>query len=268
MTGEQMSKTLAFHVEHYMIAVAEHLMAKGAPISLVHSCGPYTEEDHVFPDVEGTLYFSKRFAEQLDGRGGVDLHWAGTSGWCLSNLDVPDSPNGDARWMGNGLMPEPERVAAFLDTYRLSPEQAGSTERPYYRSEGSDFPALLQRLAAYVPPRDSAGYKARPRFSTARDQAYSRRILDALTPQGKDPIVEVPLRSSELEALLHLLEYAQVSSGGLGPNDFASLLASDLEGRRGGGYDAVERHRSALTEAAARRQRIEAHRRRQQGEGG
>ncbi|MFE7169692.1 hypothetical protein [Streptomyces sp. NPDC057616] len=221
MADEQMSKTLAFHVEHYLIAVAEHLMARNVAIRRVYSCGPYTEEGHVFPDVEGTLYYSKHFGQQLDDQGGVDLHWSGTSGWRLGS-DDPETPDEDAHWMGTGLLPEPERVAAFLDTYRLNPEKAGSRERPYYRAEGRDFPALLQRLSAYLPARTSFEYATGVRFSTARDKAYARRVLNVLTPPGKDPVVDVPLRAGELEALLQLLEYVQVSSAPMGPGDFAS----------------------------------------------
>ncbi|MEH0449953.1 hypothetical protein QA811_41975 [Streptomyces sp. B21-102] len=162
-------------------------------------------------------------------------------------------------------MPEPKRVAAFLDTYRLDLEQAGSRERPYSRGQGDDFPALLQRLSAYVPPRKSAEYLARWQFSAARDKAYTQRVSDALTPRGNDSVVEVPLHARELDALLQLLTYAQVSPEALRPRDFAHLLASDIEGLRGGGSEAAARYRSALAKAAPRRQRRDERRRGQKG---
>ncbi|MGW4757511.1 DUF6292 family protein [Streptomyces chartreusis] len=263
MTDERMSKSVAFHVEHYMIAVAEHLMAAGAAISSVYSRGPYVKKDHVFPDTEGTVSLTRHSSEQLDGRGDTGLHWAGTSGWYLGP-DDPDTADENVHWMGNGLVPEPERVAAFLDTYRLAPERAGSRERPYYRGAGTDFSVLLERLSAYVPARTSGQHSPHWRFSSARDVVYLQRVLDALTPQGKDPVVDVPLRASELDALSHLLEYVQVTAGGLGPSDFAHYLACDIEGRRTGGYEAAALHRNALDETAAWMRRIQGFRRQQE----
>ncbi|MFC7830984.1 DUF6292 family protein [Streptomyces sp. NPDC057375] len=256
MDDEQMAKQLVLHVEHYLVAVAEHLMKHGVAISQAFSYGPYTEDGFVFTDVEGILYFSTRFARQLDGRGAVDLFWTATSGWCLGDLDAPAFPADCARWMGCGLLPEPERVAAFLDTYRLNPEKAGCAERPYYRCHGGLI-SLVQRLAAYMPPHTSADYPARLRFAAARDHVYSRRICKALNADGRDSIVNMPLRIRELDALLHLLEYAEVSSAGWGPDGFAGLLASALEARRAGREEAAERHSSALAEAAVRWQRID-----------
>ncbi|MER6406277.1 DUF6292 family protein [Streptomyces viridosporus] len=262
-SGNTSKEELEFHLEHYLAAVAEHLMTQGAAVSHVHSCGPYaTADGYDFPDIEGALFFTPRFSRQVGGLTSVDLHWEGTSGWCLGDTNHPEFPQG-ARWLGDGLLPEPERVAAFMDTYRLNPGQAGSTERPYYRSEGSDFPALIERLAAYVPSPSSLDYEPGRRFLNARDKVYLGRVLTALTPQGTDLIEEVPLRTSELNALLTLLEYAEAAAGTLGPDGFAGLLADDLEGRRRSGYDAVDRHRSALVEAADRQKRIEDHRRNQ-----
>uniref|UniRef100_UPI003F497C75 hypothetical protein n=1 Tax=Streptomyces chartreusis TaxID=1969 RepID=UPI003F497C75 len=260
MIDELTSESVEFHVEHYMIAVAEHLLAAGAAVSGVYSRGPYAEAGDAFLDTEGAVCLTQRSSEQLDGCASTGLHWAGTSGWYLGP-DDPGAPDENMRWMGDGLVPEPGRVVAFLDTYRLAPERAGSRERPYYRGAGTDFNALLERLSAYVPPRTSGQYLARWRFSSARDTAYVRRLLDALTPQGTDPVVDVSLHASELDALLQLLEYVQVAAGGLGPSDFARYLARDIEGRRSGGRDAVMLHRSALDETAVWLRRIQEYQR-------
>ncbi|MFF3139574.1 DUF6292 family protein [Streptomyces mirabilis] len=256
MTEEHILKALALHVEQYVTTVAEHLMAEGAAIKTVYTSDPYSNEDRITLDVEAFLYFTELFARQLGGGEPFDLHWDGTSGWCLCNANS-DNFLDCAYWMGDGLLPEPQRVASFVDTFRLSPDRAGSRERPYYRSEGSELSGLLKRLSPYVQPQRPIDYRLYSRFSESRQKAYYQRVMDALTRQSTDPMLDLPLRASELDSLLHLLEYVQVSSSTFGPGDFAALLANDLKARRNGGYTAAHRHRSAQTEAAERQQEIE-----------
>ncbi|MFJ8159125.1 hypothetical protein [Streptomyces sp. NPDC094468] len=253
---EDASTVVTLYAEHYLISVAEYLMTQGAAISAVFCHGPESDPENPIPDVSGTLNLGSRFARQLDGKGCLDLHWTGNSGWFLGNVEERNFPTG-SHWMGNGLLPEANRVASFLEAYRLDPAQAGSTERPYYRAEKDGLPELVERLAAFVPPYGT-GYRSPGfRFSAARDDVYYRRVLAALRPEINDYLIDISLHAGELEVILQALEYAQVAPTGPGMSDFVERLASDLEARRGGGRDAALRHRSALAEAAARWRRME-----------
>jgi len=100
--------------------------------------------------------------------------------------------------MGDGLLPSPRRVAAFLDTVRLDPDQAGTEERPYYRQKGRDFPALLERLVPYVPGRAAVTHPPGVRFTQAQATAYHHRVLASLTVQGvPDLVIDLSLRAYE-----------------------------------------------------------------------
>ncbi|GHH83332.1 hypothetical protein GCM10018781_70350 [Kitasatospora indigofera] len=227
------ARALEFRTAHYVTAVAEQLMADGVPVTSVYSCGPYSGPEDSFEDVEGGIDFTHRFGRQIspDSEGG--LHWTGTSGWCYlrSTGPVRDFLAG-AGWMEEGLLPEPHRVAAFLDTVRLTPAAAGSRERPRYRATGRGVPELLDRLAGYVPG-PPAQHAPQPRFAELRARAYHERVRTALAPQGPDPVLELPLRASEFQAVLHLLEYAEVASSSFGPGVLAGRLSEALQARRG-----------------------------------
>lgn len=264
----RIARELGHRTKHYVIAVAEQLLAEAVPVSNVHGLGPSDDPDDTILDPEGGVTFTDRFDDQLGGHD-CGLHWNGASGWCFYNYpgSAGDLLTG-ARWMGHGLLPEPHRVAAFLDTVRLNPAEAGSTERPYYRQEGHDFPALLERLAAYTPAPNSINSRPGPRFTTIRDLAYRGRVLADLTPVGPDPVIDLPVRASELAALLHLLEYAEADSSPVGPGTFAGHLAQDLHARGDGAYESAQRNRTALTFAADLRDRMEQARRRNQAASG
>lgn len=109
----------------------------------IHSCGPWRDADGEFLDVEASISFTAGFQEQHGG-GDCGLYWVGTSGWCFYDVTNQEEYLSGARWLGAGLLPEPRRVAAFVDSFRLDPAEAGSSEQPYYRREGQDFPALLE----------------------------------------------------------------------------------------------------------------------------
>ncbi|MBV2154921.1 DUF6292 family protein [Kitasatospora sp. SUK 42] len=263
------ARTLEFRAAHYVTAVAGQLMAQGVPVAAVYSCGPYSEPEHFFNDVEGGIDFTRRFGQRISADSDCGLYWAGTSGWCfLRNGGRADDFLANARWMGDGLLPEPHRVAAFLDAMRLTPTAAGSSERPYYRAEGCEFPALLDRLAAYVP--DSAAQHApKPRFAELRARAYQERVRAALTPSGHDPVLDLPLRASEFQAVLHLLEFAEVASSPYGPGVLAADLAEDLQARQVGGHETALHNRRALSHAADLQRRMaEERRRRREDPGG
>ncbi|WP_331732260.1 DUF6292 family protein [Streptomyces sp. NBC_00989] len=267
-TDPRTAKDLAFGARHYATAVAEELLAQGVPVSSVHACGPYTEPENSFVDVEGGINFTDRF-DELFGGNDCGLHWSGASGWCFYNNPgaYGDFLDG-ARWMGDGLLPEPRRVAAFLDTVRLNPAQAGSVERPYYRQEGRDFPALLERLASYVPAPASPNHPPGPRLIQAQATAYRNRVLASLAVRGvPDPMIELPLRASEFDALGLLLEYVEAVSSALGPGTFAAHLGQDLQARRGRGYESVHRHSTARAYATELHDRLDQARREQTGNG-
>ncbi|MEU0110643.1 DUF6292 family protein [Streptomyces sp. NPDC006251] len=259
----RLAKNLEFHTRHYVIAVAEQLLAEHIPVRNVNACGPYTEPGQTFNDVEGGITFTDRFDDQM-GSNDCGLHWSGSSGWCYYNNhgSYADFLVG-ARWLGDGLLPEPRRVAAFLCAVRLDPAQAGSTERPYYRQEGVDFPDLLKRLAPFLPPTTSPAHAPGARFTQAQARTYQDRVLGALADQGPDPVIDLPMRASEVAALEHLLEYIEAVSSPFGPGTLAAHLGQDLRGRRGGGYESVHRHHTALTYAAELQERLEQNRRRE-----
>lgn len=256
-TDAHTAKDLAFHARHYVTAVAEQLLAESVPVSGVHACGPYAEPGQTFIDVEGGITFTDRLDDQLGGND-CGLHWCGASGWCFYNNHgaYSDFLTG-ARWSGDGLVPEPRRVAAFFSLVRLSPAEAGSTERPYYRQEGRDFPELLKRLAPHVPPVESPSHLPGPRFTQAQAAAYQRRVLASLAAQGPDPVIDLPVRASEAEALSHLLEYIEAVSSPLGPGTVAARLAQDLRDRRAGGYESVYRHHAAVDHAVELQERLD-----------
>ncbi|KUN58876.1 hypothetical protein AQJ46_42140 [Streptomyces canus] len=135
--------------------------------------------------------------------------------------------------------------------------EGGSTERPYYRQEGRDFPELLKRLAPHVPPAEAPSHLPGPRFTQAQAVAYQRRVLASLAAQGPDPIFDLPVRASELEALAHLLEYIEAVSSPFGPGTLAAHFAQDLRDRRGGGYESVYRHHAAVDYAVELQERLE-----------
>lgn len=85
--------------------------------------------------------------------------------------------------MGQGLFPEPHRVSSFLDTVRLAPAQASSTEHPYLPPGGPRLSGPCGTPRSVHDVRDQLG----ARFAAARD--------------------DLPVRSSELAALLDVLEY-------------------------------------------------------------
>jgi hypothetical protein len=261
-TDPRTAKELAFRARHYITAVAEHLLVQEVPVRLVHACGPDTEPGLTFNDVEGGINFTDRFDDLFGGNDG-GLHWSGVSGWCWYNNHGAYSDFLDcARWMGAGLLPDPRRVGAFLDAIRLAPAQVGSAERPYYRQEGRDFPALLERLAPYVPAPASPNRLPGPRFEQAQARAHHDRVLASLAANGvPDPVIDLPLRASELDALGHLLEYVEAVSSPCGPGTLAARLGQDLQARRSGGYESVHRHCTALAYAAELRDRLEQARR-------
>ncbi|MGW2183121.1 DUF6292 family protein [Streptomyces sp. NPDC001732] len=249
----RLSAELDRHAGHYAAAVAEVLLKEGLPVSGINSCGPYDDPEDPYFDVHAGVDFTQSFQDQYGGDCG--LHWAGSSGWCFYRVTDESEYLKGARWLGAGLLPEPRRVAAFLDTIRLDPDEAGSVERPYYRKDGEGFPELLKRLRIYLP----AAFSTNPsgRVGWAREKAWEAHVYRALTQPGSAFPIHVPLRQGELDAILHVLEYSESSR-----NPFIRLLAADIRARAGSPAETALLHESALQEAQ-RRQRVRDERGRQ-----
>lgn len=202
-------------------------------------------------DASGTIYFSQAYTATL--RPDCALEWSAESGWLLHpHLDVEPDEDGrydhyaGARWLAEGLVPPPARVAALLLAGQLDWEGAGSADRPVYRRPGDGYEQLLVAMAGYLPsPVDPPDYSDwRRRFDERRDFAYFWRAVDELTPAEPDPLVEVPLRRSEARALLRLLELLEAHSIG-STSDLAAAAAAELTARLGGGWERAETHRVA-----------------------
>lgn len=211
--------------------------------------------------MEGSIQLNESFTRRFLPDAETGLHWSATSGWCL--WIIPRGPAGTsgsfydgARWLGAGLIPEPDRVASFLSSLQLDPHAAGSSDRPFYRQPLQDLPGLCEQLRVYRRV-EYCNRSYELCFDNARCEAYYDRTVESLT-YGDDDIVNVSMRRSELEALLHLLEFAEGSSHNP-VRLFADYLAGDIAQRRDE-PGSVNEHRQALVyaiEAKERQQRAE-----------
>jgi hypothetical protein len=250
-------------IGHYVTAVAGKLLDDGLPVTSIHAYGQY--DDITQPDtydVEGGIVFGSAFQQRVFPDGEAGLHWSATSGWCL--FLIPDSGGGlynGARWLGAGLLPAPERVAAFVSSAQLDAHSTGSAERPFYRTAREGLHELLKRLEAFTPEGEFHGHSYEYRFNSLQGQAYRRRVIDALL-SGDDAIVDLPIRRSELQAVLHLLDYAEATSNTRGPEDFVAPVKADLAHRLGQGYGSAQDHRKVIEYAHEAQRQIEEHRRR------
>ncbi|GGV53432.1 hypothetical protein [Streptomyces spectabilis] len=257
------SEALTEAIGHYMNAAAAALLNEGVPVIGVRGSGRVRTltDDDFETDVDGAVSFTTRFERDLyPDSENVDLHWSGTSGWCLLPLKDDDVDYyGHARWIGAGLVPPVDRVVSFVATARLSPAEAGSSERPFYRTPGSDLTELHQRLAAFVPaPGDLRGRTYGMCFNDLVNRFYTARVHSALN-SSDDAEISVALRPGELDALRHLLEYAQTHAVGL-LGAYAHHLTEDLDSHRQ--FAAAPSHR-AMEAARSVRQQL---RDRQRGE--
>lgn len=256
--AQHMRNDLEAAIGHYMVAVAGRLLDEGLPVSSISSYGVYDDpsQDAFGADVEGSVEFTPSFRRKVVGAGrDAGLLWCGVSGWCFfcmpegSGLTLMES----ARWMGGGLTPDPGRVAAFLSDVQLDPAFSGSDERPFYRAPHGDPRPLLQRLAVFDAGSggtESPSYDSR--FESLRIDACQRRVVRALTAE-KQEVVEVALRSGELQALLGFLEYVEGAAPQDDAREMARRLCSDLSLRARGGREGLDEHREALTFAEEQR---------------
>jgi len=252
---QEMADQVGFFTHHYMAAVAEYLITQGIPVSSVMAHQPHTAgagDGARFWEVEGDIDFSPTFARALGGTGGggASVHWNGVCGWCVSReIVVPGEPTRDEdRWLGAGLVPAPDRVLGLILAAQVDFASAGSDERPHYRAEASDYEKLSARLMEYVPDSDKA-FRAYEdpdwRLAQVRDQIYRRRAVTELLTDRSDPVIELPVRRSELRALGHMLEQLEMVSC----STLVAALGRDLAARAQDGPGSAERHRAALGEA-------------------
>ncbi|MGP3951196.1 hypothetical protein [Streptomyces sp. 7N604] len=243
--ADDLEQRLDEGIGHYMAAIAEELLDDGVPVRGVDTYTVLDDPDQaaIGKDLEGNVSLTPSFQRQVLGTAGeAGLHWCAVSGWCLLLSPAESRPTflESARWLGAGLLPTPGRVAAFLSAARLEAESAGSRERPFYRTAGTSLENLAERLAVYLPtPGPTAPRTYQDRYTRAAGTAYRDRALKALL-EPKQDIIEVPLRTGELEALRHLLDFTETAAGLYGPEHLAHHLAADL----------IQRARSPLGAAA------------------
>ena len=100
------------------------------------------------PTEEAVRHYGPDMAE-------LGVYWDSLSGWHVYGeyRTDPGKPFVDVkRWMGAGLVPEPERVAGFIATVLVDYTMTGSAERPFYRGQGEAVPVLAERLKHYQRP--------------------------------------------------------------------------------------------------------------------
>ncbi|TXJ83283.1 hypothetical protein E2C11_07330 [Streptomyces lavendulae] len=241
-------------IGHYLNAVAEVLLRDGVPVKYVRASTDTraaADDTSIATDVDGDIGFNISFERSLYPESeSVELNWSGTSGWSLLPMvDGADGYYDGARWLGAGLVPPVDRVSSFMAMARLSPVDAGSSERPFYRQPDSDLTELHRRLAAFVPA--STGIRTYGMCFTNMVQGiYTNRLSAALTAPD-DTEVSVTFRPGELEALRHLLEYVQIPANGL-LSAYARHLTEDLDNRRQ--FSATPSHQAVEVARSIRQQ--------------
>jgi len=250
---------LAYLVEHYLSAVARQLLQDGAPITMIGSEGPFLEEyapnDVRLFDAEGHLGFGTVYASRFTVQHDMALRWDALSGWSAVR-QVERGPE-EIRWHVQGLVPVPARVSAFLAGVEVDFAGTGSDERPYFRDEQSPYTGMLERLAAYAPAEsgpDRERSTGAELFGAERSRVCELRVVDALLAEEPDPVVQYPLRRSEVRALELCLEWLEPLTRGR--PEVVTMLQQDLSRRLPG--EPVQQAREALAAAGRRRGRLAA----------
>ena len=140
---------------------------------------------------------------------------------------------GDARWLSQGVVPEPRQVVQFMNSVLLDHRTAGSGERPFYRNPGQDSAALIERLDPYIQVDRST---ARPvpwqsRLHRERDQLITRQSADTMAGDGSERTFTVPVRNTELAALSDLVALLCVTAQPSALGRLAYSLVQDLKAR-------------------------------------
>ncbi|MFE7529421.1 DUF6292 family protein [Kitasatospora sp. NPDC057542] len=218
----------------YTAAVAAELLTQDYPVTKVNALD-LSDEEPGQAEVEAYIslpipWWPRTFPTITEGA----LDWDSTSGWVVrAEVRQNDSTKTVTTdyWMGDGLTPDPAKVALFLTAARVNGLAAtGSTDRPYYRRPGQDDPApLIARLLPYEdtlrkidPHRDFPGPRsARNSFRALLHEQHERILHGNLTALPE--VRMVPLRAGEAAALTFLLEASDTADG--------EALAADLRTR-------------------------------------
>jgi hypothetical protein len=233
-------------IGHYMAAVAARLLADGHHVVACDAHPPHTDDE--LPHARGRIGFAYTFQQSMHpGPYESELTWDIESGWSCSVWDTATSepvlPLG--RWAGAGLVPAPERVAAFVAALLLDATAAGSPERPAY----PDSPrAAHARLRAHLPRHTRQSWTQR--VDTARRHANRRHALEYLAgAHAGEPPLYIPVLRAELRTLSRWLEDVETTSDL--PGELVRLLGRDLVDRAATTADAraVRRHATAREHA-------------------
>jgi hypothetical protein len=263
---ETEAETFGRYTGHYAAAVAEALIDDGLSVGITSASGPKMVWDdpreeggpdvEVFQDAKATLSFGEEFRRRVAPGKGCELTWEASSGWYFAIDDVElsyDEYLARARWLGAGLVPAPERVTRFVSEVQLDHTSAGSTERPYYRTEGQNPQDVMDRLKPYVSmsmysasARDDVSWQ--DRHDSNRGLIVGRQVVAAMTGTPGEQWVNVPLRASELEALRRIHELMEMAAPRSALDKLAYLLGSDLRSRLTG-REKPDEHQDALAEA-------------------
>jgi len=238
-----------------MAAVAERLLEDGMQVSSIYAYSAFDDAAIGSSDLEGSIHFNKAFQDSVRGNTESFLHWVGTSGWCYRTVhDVSSGDNSFVapRWLGAGLLPTPDRVAAFVSDIRVAPDMAGSARRPCYRTSRNQLAELAAHLRRYAPgPQHSplAHINYEYRLHEAQGSTSRSRIVKELL-SGDDRVLFFPILKSELHALQYLLEYTESVAPLTGPGDLAHGFAQDFAQRTSGDHRSVLQYHNARTLAA------------------
>jgi hypothetical protein len=201
-------------VGHYVACVGGLLFECGCPVDVFRYTGCAEPGDDDGPmDGEGNLYVVPSVARAFEGVGpdvvSVGLHWTADSGWTLVH-ETRLPRNGSVfvdRWMGGGLIPEPDDVCGFFQLAMLGISRPGGADRPRYRRQGVDRHGLYSRLAGYSPRRGDGSLTPQERLRGFRHRAALRLVAADIV--ADDTPAAVPMTRGEIRALTRLLEYAE-----------------------------------------------------------
>ncbi|MFC7982799.1 hypothetical protein [Streptomyces sp. NPDC057336] len=144
---------VAAAAEPYMAAVVAQLVKDGVPAT-GYSIPPDPSPDNFDGEADACIeipfaFTTRHYGPDLEE---LCLWWNSVSGWRIHTQYNPNRPGDGRQWMGAGLLPPSARVLGFLDTMMVDHTMAGSPERPFYRRQGENVTALLERLQVYGQP--------------------------------------------------------------------------------------------------------------------
>ncbi|MEY9861349.1 hypothetical protein ABH935_006990 [Catenulispora sp. GAS73] len=233
------------YVGNYAVAVARHALADGLPVvDLI--LGPPEDIGDGREDGEAWMFFPNDFNSGLGARE-CTLGWNEASGWYFQR-ESHKKPM-ERRWLGHGLVPDPDRVAIFATTLQVNPDSAGSLERPFYRSPGCLEPELLDRLKPYTRTSDSY----RESFTRERNRHFDRRLATTIAADPPGAPIHLSLLPGEYAALELALEWLDgLINAGYDQRGPLTAFARDIHKRRDADAAKINASRTSLAAARAR----------------